>query len=218
MGTVALAIFGFRSAVADWNHVPTGSMQPSILVGDRVFVNRLAYDLKVPFTTWHLAEWSAPERGDVIVFYSPADGQRLIKRVVGLPGDVVSMNDNRLSINGIPVSYEPPNAGDAEDASLVDSGPSGVVVDRERLPASRKPTHPVMTLPGRPALRTFGPIEVPKGRYFVMGDNRDNSLDSRFFGCVARDTILGRAVGVVGSLNPDRHYQPRWERTLLPLP
>src|SRR6266571_4011946 len=77
----------FRSALADWNVVPTGSMKPTILEGDRVLVNKLAYDLKVPFTTWHIAQWDNPRRGDIVVFYSLKDGTRLVKRVIGLPGD-----------------------------------------------------------------------------------------------------------------------------------
>ena len=218
IGTVALAVFGFRSAVADWNHVPTGSMQPTILVGDRVFVNRLAYDLKVPFTTWHLAEWADPERGDVVIFRSPVDGQRLVKRVVGIPGDVVAMVDNRLTLNGQPVAYEPAEDAGAYAMSLPEPERTGAVFAAERLPEARQDAHPVMGSVGRRALRDFGPVTVPKDHYFMMGDNRDNSLDSRYFGSVQRDTILGRAVRVVGSLDPDRHYRPRWERTLLPLP
>src|SRR6478672_4244262 len=80
---MALIVFAARSSLADWNDVPTGSMRPTVLEGDRVFVNKLAYDLKVPFTTWHIAEWADPKRGDIVVFYSPADGVRLVKRVVG---------------------------------------------------------------------------------------------------------------------------------------
>lgn len=82
---IALIVGSVRSAVADWNHVPTGSMKPTILEGDRVIVNKLAYDLKVPFTTWHLAEWGNPARGDIVVFFAPNDGTRMVKRVVGLP-------------------------------------------------------------------------------------------------------------------------------------
>src|ERR1051325_485227 len=74
--------FSIRSSLADWNDVPTGSMKPTILEGDRVLVNKLAYDLKVPFTTWHIAEWSNPQRGDIVVFFSPHDGKRLVKRDV----------------------------------------------------------------------------------------------------------------------------------------
>src|SRR6516162_10613328 len=91
---MALVVFSVRSSLADWNDVPSGSMQPTILVGDRVFVNKLAYDLKVPFTTLHLAEWSNPKRGDIVVFYSPYDGTRLVKRVVGLPGDSIELRND----------------------------------------------------------------------------------------------------------------------------
>src|SRR5688572_14845969 len=88
---VILIVLSFRSSIADWNDVPTGSMNPSILEGDRIFVNKLAYDLKVPFTTWHLAAWDNPKRGDVVVFFSPHDGIRLVKRVIGVPGDRVEV-------------------------------------------------------------------------------------------------------------------------------
>src|SRR5580692_6057985 len=103
----ALVLFAIRSAIADWNDVPTGSMKPTIIEGDRVLVNKLSYDLKVPFTTWHLAQWDNPKRGDVVVFYSPADGTRLVKRVVGLPGDRVELANNEVHVNGAPVKYEP---------------------------------------------------------------------------------------------------------------
>ena len=83
----------FRSAIADWNQVPSGSMKPTILEGDRVVVNKLAYDLKVPFTTWHVAQWADPKRGEIVTFYSPDDEKLLIKRVIGVPGECVeSMN------------------------------------------------------------------------------------------------------------------------------
>src|SRR5580765_5741033 len=105
--TTALVLFSCRSAVADWNDVPSGSMRPTILEGDRILVNKLAYDLKVPFTTWHIAEWSNPQRGDIAVFYSPHDGKRLVKRVIGLPGDTIELRDSALVINGEPVTYQP---------------------------------------------------------------------------------------------------------------
>ncbi|HWI58690.1 MAG TPA: signal peptidase I, partial [Bacillota bacterium] len=92
---LALILFSVRSSLADWNDVPTGSMKPTILEGDRVYVNKLAYDFKVPFTTWHLAQWANPQRGDIVVFYSPHDGTRLVKRVVGLPGDTLELRDTR---------------------------------------------------------------------------------------------------------------------------
>src|SRR5580700_6015481 len=94
-----------RSAVVDWNWVPTGSMKPTILEGDLVLVNKLSYDLKVPFTTRHLAQWGDPARGDIVVFFSPADGTRLVKRVVGLPGDTVELRGDVLYLNGAAQSY-----------------------------------------------------------------------------------------------------------------
>src|SRR5256885_7950233 len=104
---LALIVFSIRSSLADWNDVPTGSMKPTIVEGDRVFINKLAYDLKVPFTTRHIAEWGNPRRGDIVVFFSPHDGQRLVKRVIGLPGDMVELRNNVLVLNGKAVDYKP---------------------------------------------------------------------------------------------------------------
>jgi signal peptidase I len=104
---IGLVVFSLRSSLADWNDVPTGSMKPTILEGDRVLVNKLAYDLKVAFTTRHLAEWSNPHRGDVVVFFSPHDGARLVKRVVGVPGDIIELRNDGLILNGQAVEYRP---------------------------------------------------------------------------------------------------------------
>src|SRR5258707_11637653 len=95
----------FRSALADWNTVPTGSMKPTILEGDRIFVNKLAYDLRIPLTHISIHKFGDPGRGDIVVFDSKAADTRLVKRVIGLPGDVVEMTDNRLRINGIEARY-----------------------------------------------------------------------------------------------------------------
>src|SRR6185295_7837831 len=104
---LALVLFSIRSSLADWNDVPTGSMKPTIVEGDRVYINKVAYDLKVPFTTLHLAQWDSPGRGDIVVFYSPHDGKRLVKRVVGVPGDTVELRNDELILNGSAVHYEP---------------------------------------------------------------------------------------------------------------
>src|SRR5664280_1818071 len=98
LNIAAAIVFPLKSSLAEWNYIPSGSMIPTLLPGDLVWVNKLAYDLKVPFTTRHLAEWGDPRRGDVAVFYSPADGLRLVKRVIGLPGEVVESRDDRLYI------------------------------------------------------------------------------------------------------------------------
>jgi signal peptidase I len=197
-----------RSAIADWNDVPTGSMNPTIVQGDRVFVNKLAYDLKVPFTTWHLAQWGDPKRGDIVVFFSPADGMRLVKRVVGLPGDRIELVNERLLINGHPLEYEALPADTGRDVPADKDGPRVYAEEK----TGGMPSHPVTILPQRMALRTFGPVIVPEGKYFVMGDNRDNSNDSRFWGTLDRNRIVGRATTVVISLDRQHYFEPRWHR------
>ncbi len=206
--TLLLVVTAVRSAIADWNDVPSGSMRPTIVEGDRVFVNKLAYDLKVPYTTWHLAQWSNPKRGDIVVFYSPADGIRLVKRVIGLPGDQIQMVNEELIVNGQAAKYEalPQEIADVLPASEQ----AGCIFANEQAQGSRP--HAMMVKPSMQAPRTFGPLVVPPGKYFMMGDNRDNSFDSRFYGPVARERIVGRATMVVMSLNHDRYYCPRWQR------
>ena len=206
-----IIVVPFKSAVADWNWVPTGSMKPSILEGELVFVNKLAYDLKVPFTTLHLSTWADPVRGDVVVFYSPVDGTRLVKRVVGLPGDTVELRDDVLYLNGLPQQYSPTDAAPFRHDVFEDANP---VVAVEHLAGS---DHYVMALPGRRALRNFGPLVVPPDRYFMMGDSRDNSSDSRFIGPVSRAAIVGRVPRVILSFDPARHYLPRPQRFLQPM-
>jgi len=98
-------IFPIKSALADFNWVPSGSMEPTITPLEFVWINKLAYDLKVPFTSHHLAQWGDPQCGDVAVFFSPQDGGRLVKRVIGLPGDTIEMRDDRLILNGEPLNH-----------------------------------------------------------------------------------------------------------------
>lgn len=200
LAVTALVLGSFRSAVADWNDVPTGSMRPTVLEGERVFVNRAAYDLKVPFTTWRVASWGDPARGDVVVLISPHDGRLLLKRVVGIPGDRIEMRANRLVVNGVDATYVETGQPDGDSAVI-----------RETVGTR---AHFIELAPYPSSASTFGPLAVPAGRYLMMGDNRDNSFDSRFFGLVPRSEILGQVTRVVASVDPERSYRPRFERFL----
>lgn len=180
----------FRSAIADWNEVPTGSMKPTILEGDRIWVNKMAYDIRIPFTHISLVKLSDPQRGDIVVFDSKASDKRLVKRVVGLPGDTIGMQNNILSINGKALAYQ--------DISGTDK--------LERLPGT---DHLVRTQKKGSLLSSFHPVKVPAGHYLVLGDNRDNSSDSRVIGFVPRNKIVGRSRHVVLSFNYENFYIPR---------
>ena len=210
---VVLVLCSLRSAVADWNDVPTGSMKPTILEGDRIFVNKLAYGLRLPFTRHWLLEWSGPQRGDVVVLFSPDTDTRLVKRVVGLPGDRLEIRDNRLYVNGLAARYA---ALDEQARDDLDAGEfPGQFLAAEQIDEQ---AHPIMLTPGCLAPRSFAPVTVPEDQYFVMGDNRDQSRDSRFFGFVSRDKIVGRSSFVVLSVDPDHYYLPRWRRFFQSLP
>ena len=197
-----LIVSSLRSALADWNDVPTGSMKPTIQEGDRVVVNKLAYDLKIPFTTIQVFQWDDPTRGDIVVLFSPVDGTRLVKRVVAVPGDQVEMRDNQLYVNGKVARQSPIAIVSADDYG------SAYVLDEEL----DGHNHKMMVTPDIPAVRSFGPVVVPDGNYFVLGDNRDNSNDSRFIGFIERRRIVGEAVAVAFSLDRSNYFVPRFDR------
>ena len=210
---VVIVLGSFRSAIADWNDVPSGSMKPTILEGDRVFVNKLAYDLKVPFTTWSMLTWADPLRGDIVVLWSPRDGKRLVKRVVGVPGDVLEVRGQRLVVNGQAAEYVP-LANDVLPSSDLRARNPGALLAQETVDGR---SHAVMTGSTQGPAASFGPLDVPERCYFVMGDHRDDSLDSRWFGCVERFRIVGRATAVVLSVDLERNFRPRWGRFFTPL-
>lgn len=190
-------MFVFRSACADWNTVPTGSMKPTIVPGDRIWVNKMAYDIRVPFTHIALFEISDPERGDIVIFDSEVSDIRLVKRVVGTPGDIVELRSNILSVNGERLLYE------------VVSSTQGITHKLEDLLGVE---HLVRVNNEGSAMSSFGPVKVPVDHYLVLGDNRDNSADSRVIGFVPRDEIVGRTKMVVMSFNYENFYIPRSDR------
>ena len=207
-----VVILPLRSAVADWNDVPSGSMWPTILEGDRIVVDKLAYGLRLPFTKIWLSQGDAPARGDIITFASPRDGIRLVKRVAGIPGDRISMAGNRLSLNGKAVHYE------KVDPATMRSRPEGrdlsMAVEREDLPGR---PHDVAFTQGVFSRDHFDEIVVPEGEYLFLGDNRDQSFDSRFMGHVPREHIYGRVTHIALSVDPERNYRPRFERWFTPV-
>ncbi len=228
-----LVFTAFRSTVADWNDVPSGSMHPTIFTGDRIFVNKLAYGLKVPFTTLHLATWSGPQPGEIAVFYSPATGIRLVKRVVAIPGQTIEVHDDRLTIDGKPLTYTAaaqdfPVTKDLERyhifaTEMLGDHPHIVTFDMRRSGPNLREGGPAIPSGGL-KLRKKGEDlgdgrgPAPDDEYFMMGDNRDNSGDSRLFGPVPRNQILGRANRIIFSLDYDDYYIPRKDRFFHALP
>ena len=200
-----LGMLMFRSALADWNVVPTGSMQPTIQIGDRIVVDKATYDIRVPFTHLSLIHLADPQRGDIVVLDSHAANERLVKRVIGLPGDEVAMRGNVLFINGTPARYSPTAVSGIHD-DLEDPAHYEV----ERLGNMKHLVRLSLYRPGE--ARDFGPVTVPAGQYLLLGDNRDNSMDSRYLGFFPRKEIVGRSRYVALSLDPNHHYLPRTGR------
>jgi signal peptidase I len=202
---VAAVVLPIKSAIADINFVPSGSMKPTILEGDFVFVNKLAYDLKIPFTTYHVAEWTSPSRGDVVVLFSPEDGIRLVKRLVAVPGDTLELRKNELFINGQRAAYQPP-----QERMLAYLTKTDLTHGQFATETVENRSHAVMAYPAYASpLRSAGPVTLGSEQYFVMGDNRDNSKDSRSFGIVQRDLIVGRAERVLASFDKPGQWLPR---------
>jgi signal peptidase I len=183
----ALIAFLVRSFFIQAFKIPSSSMEPTLLIGDHLLVNRLSYSVKVPFTDIVLLHTGDPSRGDVVVFRYPVDRTKdFIKRVIAKEGDTLEIKDKVVYVNG--KRMEDPHAFFAEDTVI-----PGFFSQRD----------------------TFGPITVPKGSYFCMGDNRDRSLDSRFWGFVKNEDLVGRALIIYFSWNSraeDVFHYVRWER------
>jgi signal peptidase I len=193
---VLLFVLVIRSFIFEPFRIPSGSMMPTLLQGDFIFVKKFAYGLRLPVTETKIVETGAPERGDVIVFRLPADPSvNYIKRVIGLPGDTIRYERHELPINGEAVALEPHADATPFNPRFVEK-----VGERE---------HEILiTNPGY--MRADGVYTVPEGHYFVMGDNRDNSRDSRFIDAIPESHLVGEAVRIW--MHMDGLSWPRWDR------
>jgi signal peptidase I len=223
IGIALLLVFGIRSTIVEAFKIPSGSMIPTLLIGDHIFVNKLAYGIKVPFSDWigdkpiYLMKREAPKQGDIVVFVYPNDPSLYyIKRVIGTPGDVVTVNEKEFFVNGQPLPRDV--MSDSERAEVLKSLDQDVYRDPalywEKL-AQGKHLMMLDQMVGSPFGEGENSWKVPEGQYFVMGDNRDHSNDSRAWGFVPFDNIRGRAfvVWLSFQLNwEDRSVQFRPER------
>jgi signal peptidase I len=193
---VLLFVLVIRSFIFEPFRIPSGSMMPTLLQGDFIFVKKYSYGLRLPVSETKIIETGEPERGDVVVFRLPSDPSiNYIKRVVGLPGDEVIYERHRLTINGEQIDLE-----QHPDATRGDPRFIELLGERE---------HEILITNSAYTIRD-GTYRVPEGHYFVMGDNRDNSRDSRFIQAIPETHLVGEAVRIWMHL--DGLKWPRWDR------
>jgi signal peptidase I len=182
---VLLVVLLVRSFLVEPFRIPSGSMMPTLLVGDFILVNKFAYGLRLPVLNTKFVRIGEPQRGDVVVFRYPNDPSvDYIKRVIGVPGDHIAYYDRTLTINGKPMPQQGLKVYDGPEAELVPNAE----VREEHL---QKVSHNILIQPWKPSVE--GEFTVPAGQYFVMGDNRDNSNDSRYWGTVPEQNLVGKA-------------------------
>lgn len=193
-------VFFIRSSFYESYKIPSGSMIPTILIGDHVFVNKLAYRFTLPFSEYFgkpivLLGRTRPERGDIVVFESPRNPDvNYIKRVIGIPGDVVRIRDRKLYLNDVEMKSEPASPNDSKKIFSDLRDPK---LDENEMQIFREKIgeidHWIFLDRNNFVSESFGPYVVPDDRIFVMGDNRDFSDDSRFIGAIPIDHVKGRA-------------------------
>lgn len=189
-----------RTFVVEAFRIPTGSMEDTLLVGDFLLVNKAVYGAQVPGTALRLPAFDDPQRGDVIVFLPPHEPDKnYVKRLVGLPGDTVAMRDKVLYVNGDAVDEPYTHHADPADVFA-----PRMLWQLDYLVSTVEPTT------YRPTRDNWGPLVVPEDRYFVLGDNRDDSEDSRYWGFVHGDAIKGRPLFVYYSFNPHSFHALPW--------
>ncbi len=229
---VALVVLVLRSFLFEPFRIPSDSMMPTLLDGDFIVVNKYAYGLRLPVVNRKVVEVGEPQRGDVVVFRYPPDPRiNYIKRLVGLPGDRVRIEADRIVVNGVPVPFT--QEGRYDDGCYV-----GMQLAEEQLGAHRHQAlycntpddFSVAPLPtcdrnmprnyvcgteglgGRPDRGDVSDIDVPPGKYLMIGDNRDNSADSRYWGFVPEENLVGKATRIWFNWDPHRAGGPKWER------
>jgi signal peptidase I len=181
---IVLIVLLLRSFLVEPFRIPSGSMMPTLLVGDFILVNKFTYGLRLPVLHTKIVELGNPQRGDIVVFRFPKDPTvDYIKRIVGLPGDHVAYYHKQISLNGEPVKQT--RLGDYEGSGVW----GAEALMNEDLGAAN---HDILVRKGEPSAKE-GEFTVPEGHYFVMGDNRDNSNDSRFWGAVPEGNLVGKA-------------------------
>jgi signal peptidase I len=210
---VLLAVLVLRSFLAEPFRIPSGSMMPSLLVGDFILVNKFTYGLRLPVTDTKILDIGEPARGDVVVFRYPLQkGVDYIKRVVGVPGDQIAYKNKTLFVNGQPMPVTPTGIYRGEGGGARETGTLEGLEDLTGV------SHPVLIRPMVPdfgpdcRVLASGPITVPEGHYFVMGDNRDNSNDSRCWGLVPERNLVGKAFIIWFSWDWERPGFVAWER------
>ncbi len=189
LAAVILALV-IKTSIVEAYKIPSQSMEDTLLVGDFLLANKVIYGARLPLVNWRLPEIREPKPGDVVIFIYPVDGvTKYIKRCVATPGDTVEVKDKVLFING----RRSPNS---EHAKFIDNVPGGGQVIQPRRPG------------GVDSRDNFGPYIVPRNCYFMMGDNRDNSYDSRYWGVVHKDLVLGEAIMIHWSWDDSEHPSP----------
>ncbi len=194
---VIFIVLLLRSFVVEPFRIPSNSMMPTLLTGDFILVNKYAYGLRLPVLNTKFIPIGEPRRGDVVVFKFPVDGKTdYIKRVVGVPGDEVYYRDKTIFVNGQPQGQVPIGRYNGEASGAVMTGAREAVETLDGVEHKTLIRQGLPDLPPGCRILADGPVKVPPGHYFVMGDNRDNSNDSRCWGFVPEDNLVGKAFAI----------------------